>query len=216
MSVTWTIEHDPEAWTAWAQRFEDAPPSPFMQSALAGHRGAHGTWALDVGCGTGRAFGVPNQHGYRVLGIDVTLAAAQASQRRVRSARIRGQAVCATAACLPAANRSISLAIAIGVLFHLGPTELPRALAELRRVLARSGLAMLHFLDERDWRRALAPEVRPEAIPRPSYQAVVTSFRPEQDVRELVASAGMAVETMDLHVRSDEQGQRRESLVVCR
>jgi hypothetical protein len=151
-----------------------------------------------------------------VLGVDVTLAAAQASQRRVRAERTWGHSVCATAACLPIASQRIDLVVAIGVLFHLGPPELPAALGDVRRVLGPDGQAILHFLDEHDWRRALAPEARPEAVPVSSHRAVVTSFRSEQGLRVLMARAGLAVQTLDLQVRSDEHGQRREWLVVCR
>jgi hypothetical protein len=64
MSAIWTIEPDTQAWTEWAQRLEAAPASPFILNALAGHRTSRGGWALDLGCGTGRAFRVLNQQGY--------------------------------------------------------------------------------------------------------------------------------------------------------
>lgn len=143
-----------------------AAPSPLAGRVLAGRRVSAGTWALDAGCGTGRAFAALGQTGCRVIGLDPVMEGLRASRARAGSEGVEASLVRGIASALPLCGGSIRLALSVGVLFHLGPRELPAALAEIHRVLAPSGEAILHFLDLGDW--AAQPRRRDPARPGPN------------------------------------------------
>src|SRR5262249_3444314 len=150
-----TLGRDPNHWQDWAAAMLDAPPPPLTQIYLTVHRACPGAWALDVGCGTGRAFQLLAQCGYRILGIDPISTSLHASQTRARTTRIAAWPIQATTQHLPIPDAKMQLVLAIGILFHLSPRELPLALTELRRVVRPEGEIILHFLALEDKRRTL-------------------------------------------------------------
>lgn len=208
----WILSQTREHWAGWAAAMGDAGPAPLAERYLAARRAEGDAWALDLGCGTGRSFELLARAGYRIAGLDPVAAALQASRQRIDGAArlIQGRA-----SALPVGDASVSLALAIGLLFHLSPGELPAALAEIRRALRPDGAAILHFLEDGDARRGWHPAVAPAAIGADSQNALILSFWAGADLRALLAGAGLAVAELNLHATQQPDGRRREWVAVC-
>jgi ubiquinone/menaquinone biosynthesis C-methylase UbiE len=170
---------------------------------------------LDLGCGTGRAFIPLVEAGYKVIGIDPTVACVQNSQHRIRQAHLSAYSILATAAQLPTQTESFDLVIAISCLFHLSITELTSALREIQRVSMPGGRAVLHFLDLEDWRHTLARKISPEDAPIPSYRSVVTCFCSPEKIREWITQAGLKLEKLELRSNATNRGQQCNWLAHC-
>jgi ubiquinone/menaquinone biosynthesis C-methylase UbiE len=215
METIWTLDGDETSWSSWADNMAHAPASPFMQNLIAVNKASYQGWAVDVGCGTGRAFLPLAEAGYRVFGIDPTMNGIRLCQQRVRQDHIRAYPILASAARFPLSTTSISLVYAISSLFHLSIAELKSALQEIQRVLLPGGKAILHFLDVEDWRRTLAKEIRPEQAPVPSHQAVITCFCSQGKIQEWITETGLKIKELELNTNSTEAGQQRNWLAYC-
>ena len=101
----WTLDGDETSWSSWADDMAQATASPFMQDLIAAHKTSHRNWAIDVGCGTGRAFLPLVEAGYRVIGLDPTLNGIQLSQQRVSQTHL-----CLSPSCI---GRPLTPAIGI-------------------------------------------------------------------------------------------------------
>ena len=215
MSIIWTVDGDKTSWAEWASRMAFSPSSNLANVLLSDFHSNSMSWALDLGCGTGRAFLPLYNNGFRVIGIDPILSSTKFSLERAKKENLLAVPVQATASQLPIQSHSVKLVIAIGVLFHLSPTELDDALQEIRRVLETDGKAVLHFLDIDDWRRNLAGSVSAGDLPTPSYHAVVTCFCSQNLIQAKINSACLKVEKSELRTSRDEQGERREWIFYC-
>jgi len=215
MNAVWTVDGDDTSWTSWADNMADAPASSLIQELIMPRKAGYQEWAVDIGCGTGRAFIPLAEAGYRVLGFDPTARGLKASWQRTRQSGISAYPVQASAARLPLETASAAFVFAIGTLFHLSFMELTAALREIRRVLRPGGEALLHFLDIEDWRRSLGTEIRPEQAPVPSYQAVVTCFCSRLTIQEWIENAGLNLLSLELKSSSSEAGQQRDWLAQC-
>jgi SAM-dependent methyltransferase len=212
MDEHWTISDTSEHWTGWAAALHDAGPAPLAEHYLSARQAQEDEWALDLGCGTGRSFGLLERAGYRIAGLDPIPAALQASRRRTGAARL----IQSVADALPLRDSSVGLALAIGLLFHHSPGELPAALAEIARVLQPGGAAILHFLEDGDSRREWHAAVDPATISANSRQALILSFWPRPRLEALLAGAGLLVTEINLHITDQSDGQRREWVAICR
>lgn len=214
--IVWTIDGDETSWASWAENMAHAPPSPLVQELLAAKKAPRREWAVDIGCGTGRAFTPLAGAGYRVVGLDPTAAGLQSSRQRALPSPAIACPVQASAARLPLKTASAALVLAMATLFHLSAIELAGALQEIRRVLRPDGEALLHFLDIQDWRRSLGSQIRPEQAPVPSRQAVVTCFCSRRTIQEWVKEAGLELASLELRTSASEAGQQRNWLAWCR
>lgn len=214
MTALWTVDGDETSWTEWAERMAEAPPSPLAETILASRRAPAGAWALDVGCGTGRAFAPLVQRGFRVVGLDPTAAAVRAATARAAAASLPAWAILAAADHLPIKEQSIDLVLAMGVLFHLNAVELQAALTQIHAVLRPGGEAILHFLDIDDWRRTLGTTTPPSDLPHPSYKAVVACFCSADAIREFLASAALTLVSLELVIQEHKAGELRNWLAV--
>jgi SAM-dependent methyltransferase len=212
MDEYWTISDTSEHWTGWAAALQDAGPAPLAEHYLAARQAQEDAWALDLGCGTGRSFGLLARAGYHIAGLDPIPAALQASRRRTGAARL----IQGVSSALPLRDSSVSLALAIGLLFHLSPRELPATLAEIARVLQPGGAAILHLLEDGDSRREWHAGVDPSTISANSQQALILSFWPRPRLEALLAGAGLLIAEINLHITDQSDGQRREWVAVCR
>jgi SAM-dependent methyltransferase len=215
MQTVWTVDGDDTSWTSWAENMAQAPPSSLIEDLIAAKKASDQEWALDLGCGTGRAFAPLSEAGYRVVGVDPTVKGLQFSRQRALETCIIAYPVQASAARLPLATASIAFVFAIGTLFHLSLMELTSALQEIHRVLCPTGEALLHFLDVDDWRRSLAREIRPRQAPVPSCQAVVTCFCSRQAIQERMEKAGLKLVSLELRTSVSEVGEQRNWLAWC-
>jgi len=216
MGSIWTLAGDETSWSTWADDMAQAPASPLMQELITTNPAQRPGWALDVGCGTGRAFLPLVAAGYRVIGLDPTWNGIRLSRQRAQQAELDAGATLASAARLPVRSGSISFVLALSSLFHLSQPELISALHEIQRVLLPGSSALLHFLDLEDWRHSLGQEIDPEEAPNPSYQAVVTSFGSERQVEAWIMLAGLKLIGLDLRTAQGDSGQQRNWLAQCR
>jgi SAM-dependent methyltransferase len=217
MKAVWTLDGDDTSWTAWAENRADAPASYLMRELIATRKAGPQEWALDIGCGTGRAFIPLAEAGYRVIGIDPTPKCIELSSRRALQSGIIAYPIQASAARLPLRAASVAFAFPFGTLFHLSLVELTLALKGIRRVLRPpEGEVLLHFLDIEDWRRSLGKEIDPDRAPVPSHQAVVACFCSGQVVEERLEEAGLRLLSLQLRTSASEAGQRRNWLAQCK
>jgi len=216
MKAIWTLDGDDTSWSSWAHSYAHSPASPLMHDLIAAYRTSHQGWAIDVGCGTGRAFLPLVEAGYQVIGLDATPNALRLSQQRVSETHIPAYSILASAAQFPLPTGCASFVLAMSTLFHLSLAELTNALHEIHRVLLPEGAALLHFLDLDDWRRTLAGEVACEQVPVPSYRAVVTCFCSQATIEEWIAQAGLKLLSLELRTSPSEAGQQRNWLAHCR
>lgn len=212
----WTLDGDETSWASWAEAIGSAEATPLMHEMIEAYGTSEHGWAIDLGCGTGRAFFPLVQAGYRVIGIDPVRRSIQLSRKRVAREGFQAFPLQASAAQLPLRNDSTAFVFAIGSLFHLSDRELMLALQEIYRILEPQGKAILHFLDLGDWRRSLAPEIHPEEAPDPSYRAVVTCFSSEESIVDGVTKAGLMIESAVLKTSQSEAGEQQNWLVSCR
>lgn len=213
--MIWTLDGDESSWSAWADRMAGAPASPLMNDMIASYKTPQRSWAIDVGCGTGRAFLPLVEAGYRVIGLDPNANGLHLSLQRAYQARLCAYPVLASAAQFPVAASSVAFVVAISTLFHLALTELISALQEIHRVLIPGGKAVLHFLDLEDWRHTLAGRIRPEQAPIPSCQAIVTCFCSQEKIQEWISQAQLKLNTLELKTSMTEAGQQRNWLAHC-
>lgn len=215
MKTIWTLDGDETSWSSWADNIALAPASSFMLDLIVNNKAFRPGWALDIGCGTGRAFLPLTEAGYQVVGLDPTMNCVRFSQLRVSRSKFRAYAILASAAQIPLPNQSITFTFAISSLFHLGLVELTNALQEIYRVLIPDGKAILHFLDLDDWRHTLAKEISPEQAPIPSYRSVVTYFCSQDNIQEWVDQAGLQLTKLELKTSSSDAGEQRNWLAFC-
>ena len=213
--VLWTVDGDETSWGTWAEEMAEAPASALMEELIQAHKMSTPGWALDLGCGTGRAFLPLNQAGYHVVGVEANPKGIQLSRERVRRNGLRAWPLRASAAELPLGDSSIDFVFALGILFHLSPKELAPALGEIRRVMKANGKAILHFLDREDWRKGLAKEVQADKAPFPSYRAVVTCFCTEEIIEKWVNESGLKQESITRRARNVEAGEQLDWIIFC-
>jgi SAM-dependent methyltransferase len=214
--VVWTLDGDETSWAGWALARADAVASPLVREVIAAHLAAVPGWALDLGCGTGRAFAPLVAAGYQVVGVDPVPQAVAAGRALATAACLPAWPLLASAARLPIAGGTIAFLLAVGTLYHLSAAELASALDEVRRVLRQDGQAVLHFLDVDDWRCTLAPQIPADGAIVPSYRAVVTCFASREDVRRWIASSGLELVSLRLRTLASEAGERRDWIATCR
>jgi SAM-dependent methyltransferase len=215
MKVIWTLDGDETSWSSWAENIALSPASPFMLDLIAAYKATRHDWALDLGCGTGRAFLPLSEAGYRVIGLDPTMRCIRFSQQRASQDKVKAFPILASAARVPLPVNSISFVFAMSSIFHLGLVELNSALCEIHRVLLPGGKAIIHFLDLDDWRRSLGREIFPDQAPIPSHQAVFTCFCSADQIGEWILRTGLRLTKLELKTSSSEAGQQRNWLAHC-
>ena len=143
--------------------FAQSPPNAVLMRVAADRvQHAAGGCAIDLGCGAGRNAIPLARLGWRVLGVDLSMAMLGAAAARARSdqAGARVHLALAPMDALPAAGRSVDLVVAHGI-WNLARSgaEFRRAVGEAARV-ARPGATLFVFTFSR---HTLPPETEPVA-----------------------------------------------------
>ncbi|GAB2907467.1 class I SAM-dependent methyltransferase [Streptomyces mayteni] len=100
-----------------------------------------GAAIADLGCGPGQVAAWLAARGARTVGVDLSSRMVALGRERYPGVEFREGDLRA----LPAEDGEFGAAVALYSLIHLAPADLPRALAEARRVLRPAGLLLLAF-----------------------------------------------------------------------
>ena len=118
-----------------------------MMTAYLGDLDKSRAAGLDLGCGTGWHVERLRQQGFRVIGIDSSLAQIQEARHRPAGSA-EGCWCLSDIQCLPCAEQSVDFAFAINVIHHLETREKQiLTVQELHRVLKPNGLFFLHEIN---------------------------------------------------------------------
>jgi SAM-dependent methyltransferase len=102
---------------------------------------APGAPIADAGCGPGHVAAWLADHGAAAVGIDLSPAMVAVGRREYPAVEFRAGDLLD----LPADDGEFGAVAALYSIIHLEPGELPRAFAEIRRVLRPAGLALVSF-----------------------------------------------------------------------
>jgi len=200
----------------WARAYSELepprPPNPHLSATLSQLALKPGASALDLGCGSGRHLRLLEHYQLRPTGIDLSPAALAQSRRAAGSVSLAQASVDA----MPFGAESFDLVVAWGVLFHLRMPQLLAALGEIRRVLTREGVAILHALDPADWRRDpnAGPEHRREIASR-HVDGVIDSYFPIEEIEAMLSPHFAIVSRQLVHTQHD-YGLSAEWAIVAR
>jgi SAM-dependent methyltransferase len=100
-----------------------------------------GAPVADLGCGPGHVTGWLARHGAAAVGVDLSDGMIAIARRDHPEAEFRPGDLLR----LPARDGEFAAVAALYSVIHLGPGELPRACAEIHRVLRAGGLALVSF-----------------------------------------------------------------------
>ncbi|PWI13312.1 class I SAM-dependent methyltransferase [Streptomyces sp. Act143] len=95
----------------------------------------------DLGCGPGHVAAWLAERGARTVGVDLSAGMVAAGRARFPAVEFRQGDLLE----LPAGDAEFGSLVALYTVIHLDPGELPRAFAEMRRVLRPAGLLLLSF-----------------------------------------------------------------------
>ncbi len=215
MPIVWTVDGNENSWSDWANTMAQSPASPLATELIKQTSAKQNKIALDIGCGSGRAFSPLYHAGFQIVGIDPIMTGLRFCQDRCAKENLAASVICSPASHIPFQSSSFDFAVAIGVLFHLSPCELDLTLQAIKRVMKPNGEAILHFLGFQDWRKSLARTVQPEQVPVPSYKAVVTSFRSQDKVKDCLTLNGLKIASIELITKKTEKGTQQNYIAYC-
>lgn len=129
---------------AYAAGFRDELAAKPLDRALLGclaEQAGDGAAIADLGCGPGHVAAWLAGRGVTAVGIDLSPAMIAAGRRDYPQVQFRVGDLLE----LPAADGEFAAAIAFYSIIHLAPGELPRAFAEIHRVLRPGGIFLIAF-----------------------------------------------------------------------
>ncbi len=117
-----------------------------------------GGTVLELGCGDGKTLLGLAESGRRVTGLDHSLTALKKCSARSKSSDLI-ELIVGDVTNLPLADRSFEVILAFHIIDHLVEAERIEAVAEMERVLARGGRAVVRVFSTRDMRAGEGREV---------------------------------------------------------
>jgi SAM-dependent methyltransferase len=163
-----------------------------------------GARVADVGCGPGHVSAWLARHGAAAVGIDLSAAMVAVGRREYPAVEFRQGDLLG----LPAADGEFGAVVALYSIIHLEPGELPRAFAEIHRVLRPSGLALVAF--------HIGSEVRHLAQWWGVEVDVDFRFLEVADVMELMQRAGFGVEARLERISYPGEVETRRGYLLAR
>ncbi len=148
--------------------------------------------ALDIGVGGGRHVKLLCELGFQTFGIDISSEGLHQCERWLRSLNHEATLRQATMDHLPFAEGSFDLAISFGVYYYTDSAGVERAVAELHRVLAPGGLALVFMRTTDDYRFGKGVPVEPHSfrldIDDTNERGLLVHFLEEADMPRLFSS----------------------------
>jgi ubiquinone/menaquinone biosynthesis C-methylase UbiE len=163
-----------------------------------------GAPVADIGCGPGHVSAWLASHGATTVGVDLSPGMIAVGRRDYPQVEFReGDFL-----TLPAADGEFAAAVAFYSIIHLDPGELPRALAEIHRVLRPSGLLLVAF--------HVGSEVRHSAEWWGYEVDLDFRFYEAQHVAEATEDAGFLVEARLERSSYPEEVETRRAYLLAR
>ncbi len=176
MTTAWDILHT-------QPRHQTRYPSEHAVRFLA-HVDPPNRYALDIGCGAGRHTKLLLEHGYIAHGCDTSREAVK------HTLRLQVVAVQASMTALPFPTDTFGVALAFGVFYYGTEADHEQAAAELRRVLAPGGQALVVHRSRRDSRFRNSIPTRGGYLfnfPGHPEHGMTMNFVSENDIRSIYA-----------------------------
>ncbi|AFK21892.1 class I SAM-dependent methyltransferase [Pyrococcus sp. ST04] len=105
---------------------------------------------LDLACGVGGFSFLLEDHGFEVIGLDVSEEMIEKAREYAKSRESRVKFIVGDATNLPFEDKSFDYVIFIDSLVHFEPIELNRVFKEVRRILKPEGKFLIQFTDLRE------------------------------------------------------------------
>ncbi len=158
----------------------------------------------DLGCGPGHVAAWLASRGVAVVGVDLSAAMVALGRSAYPAVEFREGDLLR----LPAEDSSFGAVVALYSIIHLPPHELPRAFAEMHRVLRPGGRALVSF--------HIGSEVRHFTSFLGHEVDVDFHFFEVPDVVAAVVAAGLVVEAQVERVNYPEEVETRRAYVMAR
>ncbi|MCE5279251.1 MAG: class I SAM-dependent methyltransferase [Planctomycetaceae bacterium] len=129
-------DHSPESLRRFDAAYMDI--YPYLLKHVCGLEGRR---VLEVGLGYGTLSQIIASQASFFRGLDISAAAAELVNTRLRIQGLRGEAICGSVLDIPFPEASFDVAVSIGCLHHTG--NMQRAVDEIHRVLAPGGRAII-------------------------------------------------------------------------
>jgi SAM-dependent methyltransferase len=179
-----------------------------------------GAEGLDVGFGSGRHLKLMMDFGIRAHGVDLSPEALRAFRAHFADSPLLGELVTGDVSDLALGSNRLDVAILWGVLFLRPIAQMRADLTRIVRMLKPGGALCVNFRTRDNWFFGLGTELSPghylldeRAGP---YRDALYTFVGEGEARDVVASAGLEIESLE---RCDywkgPQKQRHSWYVVC-
>jgi len=201
------LSYDAVART-YADHFRDEldgkPLDRALLAALVEQAGTEARFA-DLGCGPGHvAAYLTAEHGVRTVGIDLSATMIAIGSQRYASVEFRQGDLLE----LPAADGEFGAAICLYSIIRLNTPELPRAMAEVYRVLKPGGFALVSF--------HVGSEVRHREEWLGATVDVDFRFFEVEEIVEFMQAAGLAVELRVERAHYPEEVDTRRGYLLGR
>lgn len=125
--------------------FKDAPDEALVSGVLSEQ--ASGGRALDVGCGNGRNTRYLAEHGYKAVGIDISVESIRWARELSALYAVQPEFQCCAMQDFDGAPESFDLIVDSGCFHHIKPHRRQQYLERIRNLLREDGLFLMTCMD---------------------------------------------------------------------